>query len=252
MALPECGSSLPVAIVGFPRRLSYNRDEFGTTQGKFLPPLVWKVIPDLFNLQNAVCVYDFRDDISPPPKCGDGDAVRPCRVQTQILRPVETSMRRRRRSLPPRHTLQAPTPPSFTHLHRLTTLFQDRLTMGKRKHPQVQVFPTRKSPRFARRASPFLRLPPELLLELGRFCEEDVPALKETCQLPCAVYSRPNYIALKIFCGGLHFTADDVKRVERVCKSLLGPLEHGRHVQFLAIYDFRSGIRMHPSSSQII
>ncbi|EIM88957.1 uncharacterized protein STEHIDRAFT_154664 [Stereum hirsutum FP-91666 SS1] len=110
--------------------------------------------------------------------------------------------------------------------------------MGKRKRSQVQVLRTRKSPRFVRRAPPLLRLPPELLLELGRFCEEDVPALKATSQLLCAVYSRPIYFATKIFCGGLHFTADDVKRVERICKAFLGPLEHGEHVQFLAIYDF--------------
>lgn len=115
MASPECGSPLPVPLSSFFRRLSYSRDGVVFSQGKFLPPLFYNAIPDLFNPQNALCVYDLRDDISRPPRCGDGVAVRPSRVQTQILRPVEASMRRRRLSLPPRHNLRTSTSLSLYH-----------------------------------------------------------------------------------------------------------------------------------------
>lgn len=107
----------------------------------------------------------------------------------------------------------------------------------------------RRSARLAKQASPsaslpaLLRLPPELLEEIALYIPECRRILMRTCNRLCDVYSRVYYRELKIFCGGIHFTAEDIKRVSMIFSALLSSFTFGQHVDFLALFDFRSGIR---------
>lgn len=108
--------------------------------------------------------------------------------------------------------------------------------------PNVSPFSLRRS---------ILRLAPEVLSEIVFNCEstKDVVAFSKTSKRLHAISARRVYRYIKIFCGGLHPTAEDIGRISSLCLGLLRP-DLGLNVRTLEIYDFRLGAHMQLSLLQ--